>query len=90
MRKHKRQWQIYVCEEIAEDMKKISILALIVFAALGVRAQNTFENDYSRPLGEVLDEISARYRIKLKYNVDTTGLRVKHADSRLRPYSADE
>ena len=90
MRKHKRQWQIYVCEEIAEDMKKISILALIVFAAFGVRAQNTFENDYSRPLGEVLDEISARYRIKLKYNVDTTGLRVKHADSRVRLYSADE
>ena len=71
-------------------MKKISIFALMVFAALGVRAQNTFENNYSRPLGEVLDEISARYRIKLKYNVDTTGLVLTHADSRLRHYSAEE
>lgn len=71
-------------------MKKIVLFTLTVLAASGISAQNTFENNYSRPLGEVLDEISARYRIKLKYNVDTTGLRVMHADSRLRPYSADE
>ena len=71
-------------------MKRIVLLTLAVLAALGVRAQNDFVNDYSRPLGEVLDEISQRYRIKLKYNVDTTGLVLKHADSRLRPYSADE
>lgn len=63
---------------------------MMVMAALGARAQNTFENDYSRPLSEVLDEISQRYRIKLKYNVDTVGLRLRHADSRLRPYSAEE
>ena len=65
-------------------------MTLMVLATLGVRAQNTFENNYSRPLSEVLDEISARYRIKLKYNVDTTGLMLPHADSRLRLYSAEE
>ena len=62
----------------------------MVFAALGTRAQNTFEHDYTRPLGEVLDEISARFDIRLKYNADTVGLRLTHADSRLRHYSVDE
>ena len=71
-------------------MKRIAIVTLAVLTACGVRAQNTFENNYLRPLGEVLDEISERFRVKLKYNVDTTDLRLKHAESRLRYYSVEE
>ena len=71
-------------------MKRILLLAFAVLAATGVRAQNNFENGYARPLGDVLNEISQKYRIKLKYNVDTTGLVLRHADSRMRPYSAEE
>lgn len=53
-------------------------------------AQNTYVSDFSRPLGEVLNEISARFGVRLKYNVDTTGLVLPFADSRIRPYSVEE
>lgn len=43
-----------------------------------------------RPLGEVLDEIESRFRIRLRYNTDTAGLRLPYADARIRPYSAEE
>ncbi|MCM1163612.1 MAG: glycoside hydrolase family 43 protein [Muribaculaceae bacterium] len=51
---------------------------------------NNFDNQYRRPLGEMLNEVARRFNVKFKYEVDTTGILVPYADSRVRPYSADE
>lgn len=50
----------------------------------------TFENKFTRPLNDVLNDVSARFGIRLKYNVDTTGLKLAYADFRVRPYSLEE
>lgn len=69
-------------------MKRIIIPALM-FMSMGAGAQ-TFENKYTRPLSDVLNDVSARFGIRLKYNVDTTGLKLAYADFRVRPYSLEE
>lgn len=69
-------------------MKKILIIILVVLPNF-CQAQS-FENHFTRPLGDVLNDISKRFGIKLKYNVDTTGLKLAYADFRIRPYSVDE
>ncbi|MBR5060616.1 MAG: hypothetical protein IKX24_00565 [Prevotella sp.] len=66
-----------------------SILFILLSIALGTSAQ-TFETKYTRPLGDVLIDIEKRFNIRLKYNVDTTGLKLTYADFRIRPYSIDE
>ncbi len=38
----------------------------------------------------MLNDVSKRFGVKLKYNVDTTGLKLTYADFRVRPYSIDE
>ena len=48
------------------------------------------DNKMARPLGEVLDQVEQRFGVRFKYNVDTTGLVLNYADSRIRPYSLDE
>jgi len=53
-------------------------------------AAQTFEDKYTKPLGQVLKEVAARFKVKFKYNVDTTGLKLTYADFRVRPYSVDE
>ena len=57
--------------------------------ALGASAQS-FETKFARPLGDVLGDIEKRFSIRLKYNVDTTGLKLPYADFRIRPYSLEE
>ncbi len=69
-------------------MKKI-ILPTLLLLSLSMGAQ-TFENKYTRPLGDVLNDVSKRFGVKLKYNVDTTGLKLAYADFRIRPYSIEE
>ncbi len=69
-------------------MKRLIFPALLF---LGIQAgAQTFENKYTRPLGDVLNDVSKRFGVKLKYNVDTTGLKLTYADFRVRPYSIDE
>ncbi len=48
------------------------------------------DNRFCRPLGEVLEEIAKRFRVKLRYNIDTAGLVLPYADARIRPYSVKE
>lgn len=50
----------------------------------------TFENKFTRPLSDVLNDVSARFGVRLKYNVDTTGMKLAYADFRVRPYSLEE
>lgn len=66
------------------------ILGLALATAVPAIAQNTFENKFRRPLGEVLTEIGERFHVRLKYDIDTTGLVLPYADSRIRPYSVEE
>lgn len=48
------------------------------------------DHRFCRPLGEVLEGIAKRFRVKLRYNIDTAGLVLPYADARIRPYSVEE
>ena len=65
------------------------ILSLALMTAMGANSQ-CFEDKYTRPLGDVLNDVAKRFKVKLKYNVDTTGLKLNYADFRIRPYSIEE
>lgn len=69
-------------------MRKLFLSSLLLLS-LTAGAQ-TFEDKYTRPLGDVLNDVSKRFGVKLKYNVDTTGLKLAYADFRIRPYSIEE
>lgn len=78
-------------KETDKPMKKALFSFVLCAAALApVQAQNTFEGQFTRPLNQVLDDISTRFNLKFKYNVDTVGKVVPYADFRIRPYSAEE
>lgn len=76
-------------------MKKtfLSLITIIV-SVLTLSAQKQYvlvsDNKMARPVGQVLDEVAERFGVKFKYNVDTTGLVLNYADSRIRPYSLEE
>ena len=70
-------------------MKRL-LLLLLLLAGTAVQGQNRFEERFTRPLGEVLDEIAARFDVRFKCDVPTDGLRLAYADFRIRPYSLDE
>ena len=50
----------------------------------------TFETKYERSLHDVMSDVEARFGIRLKYDMDTAGLKVTYADFRIRPYSVEE
>ena len=69
-------------------MKRLILPALLFF---GITAgAQTYETKFTRPLSDVLNDVSKRFGIRLKYNVDTTGLKLAYADFRVRPYSLEE
>src|SRR5574344_2510740 len=71
-------------------MKKILLLGVCMLC-LTVNAQKpTFKNHYTRSFSDVMSNISSRFGVRFKYNVDTTGLKLAYADFRIRPYSVDE
>lgn len=69
-------------------MKKIAT-ALCLCTAFAAQAQ-TFENQFSRSLHDVLNDISQRFQVRLKYDIDTVGKVLPYADFRIRPYSVEE
>ena len=69
-------------------MKSFFLQALMFYSV--VAGAQTFDSKYTRPLGDVLNDVSKRFGVKLKYNVDTTGLKLTYADFRIRPYSVEE
>lgn len=69
-------------------MKKIAT-ALCLCTAFAAQAQ-TFENQFSRSLHDVLNDISQRFQVRLKYDIDTVGKILPYADFRIRPYSVEE
>ncbi len=50
------------------------MIAGAMLLAVPAFAQNTFEGHYTRPLGDVLNDISQRFNVRLKYNVILLGL----------------
>lgn len=71
-------------------MRKLLITTIITLSSLTTFAQNDYEHQFSKPFSQVMQEISKQFGVKFKYNVDTTGVVVKYADSRIRPYSLEE
>jgi len=74
-----------------KENKAVKIFLLIIGISLcnSMNAQ-TYETQFSKPLGQVLEEIGTRFNVKLKYDADTTGKVVRFADFRIRPYSVEE
>ena len=71
--------------------KRIAIL--LIFSLQLIHSQGfsqSYETQFSKPLGQVLQEISTRFNVKIKYDADTTGKVVTFADFRIRPYSVEE
>lgn len=58
----------------------------------GTQASAGYENQFKRPLGDVLNGIAARFGVQLKYDasIDTVGKLLPYADFRIRPYSVEE
>lgn len=71
-------------------MIKNIIAAFMLAVATPSVAQNTYSGDFTRPIHDVMADVEARFGIKLKYNVDTAGVRLPYADFRIRPYSLEE
>ncbi|MGN1375881.1 MAG: alpha/beta hydrolase family protein [Prevotella sp.] len=69
-------------------MRRFILQALLLYSVAA--GAQTFESKYTRSLSDVLDDVSRRFGVKLKYNVDTTGLKLTYADFRIRPYSLEE
>ena len=67
----------------------LSLFFLVVLSHINLSAQS-YETQFSKPLGQVLQEIGIRFSVKLKYDADTTGKVVPFADFRIRPYSVEE
>ncbi len=55
-----------------------------------VLSSQSFENQFSKPLNVVLDDIATRFQVHLKIDIDTVGKIVSYADFRIRPYSVEE
>lgn len=71
--------------------KKIAIVLIFSFQLFYLQGfAQSYETQFSKPLGQVLKEISTRFNVKLKYDADTTGKVVPFADFRIRPYSVEE
>lgn len=69
-------------------MKRLILPALLLFGMTA--GAQIYETKFTRPLSDVLGDVSKRFGVKLKYNVDTTGLKLAYADFRVRPYSLEE
>lgn len=70
-------------------MKKNILFVLIMTFAGGMMGQ-TYEDGFTRSLSDVMRDVEKKFDIRLKYDMDTTGLKVKFADFRIRPYSVEE
>lgn len=72
-------------------MKKILIFCSLMAAVLIASSQtNDFAGRYTRPIGQVLDDLARRFDVAIKIEVDTANVMLPYADSRIRPYSVEE
>lgn len=66
------------------------IFTTILLAVTIMSTAQTLENKFTRSLSDVMRDVEQRFDIRLKYDMDTTGLQVTYADFRIRPYSLEE
>ena len=71
------------------SLKGIGVGFCFLFISISSFAQS-YETQFTKPLGQVLQEISTRFNVKLKYEADTAGRILPFADFRIRPYSVEE
>ncbi|WP_346860684.1 DUF3826 domain-containing protein [uncultured Draconibacterium sp.] len=71
-------------------MKKLALCFVVLFFFVFVAEAQTYEDNFSKPLGKVLQDIGTQFEVRLKYDVDTVGKVVPFADFRIRPYSLEE
>lgn len=71
-------------------MRRILSLVLLASSFTAAAQLPTYETQFARPLGQVLDELQQRFNLRLKYEIDTVGKMLPFADFRIRPYSAEE
>lgn len=69
-------------------MRKILLIFLAAVAING--AAQTFETRYERSVSDLMADVSKRFNVRFKYNVDTVGKRLPYADFRVRPYSIEQ
>ena len=70
-------------------MKRIWTTVFATILCTMVMAQ-TFETNYERPVGDLMNDVAQRFGVRFKYNVDTVGRQLPYADFRVRPYSIEE
>ena len=70
-------------------MKKQMLLCMAALSFSAASAQ-TYETRFARPLSDVLNDVAARFQVRLKYDIDTVGRILPYADFRIRPYSLEE
>jgi hypothetical protein len=72
-------------------MKSIVFVLSAIFAFnTNLSAQNNYAGQYTRSLHDIIEDVSTRFHVRFKYNVDTVGKRLPYADYRVRPYSIEE
>jgi hypothetical protein len=71
-------------------MKKLFLGLILIIIFITTSIAQSYETQFSKPLGKVLREIETRFNVILKYDADTTGKVVTYADFRIRPYSVEE
>ncbi|WP_036857966.1 MULTISPECIES: alpha/beta hydrolase family protein [Segatella] len=72
-------------------MKSIVFVLSAIFAFnTNLSAQNNYAGQYTRSLHDIMEDVSTRFHVRFKYNVDTVGKRLPYADYRVRPYSIEE
>lgn len=71
-------------------MKALFTTSIALFALFQILASQSYETRFSKPLGQVLHEISKQFNVKFNFDIDTIGKVVPYADFRIRPYSVEE
>ena len=73
-------------------MKRLTLSLSFIIFHLSFSVAQTFETRYARPVHDVMQDVSQRFGVKLKFdaNVDTLGKLLPYADFRIRPYSLEQ
>ena len=69
--------------------KVLTSTMVLMLAVAGAQAQSC-ETEFRRAVGDVMNDVGARFGVRFKYNVDTAGVTLPYADFRIRPYSLEQ
>ena len=72
-------------------MREIAFILYSLLFCVSAKSQS-FETRYARPVHDIMQDVSKRFGVKLKFdsNVDTVGVMLPYADFRVRPYSLEQ